>query len=235
MEQNILLVDDEEALRMALGDRLRKEGYTVDCASDGETGFQKATSMPFDLMILDVMVPGRNGLDLCRDIRLAGQGAPILLLTARSQTVDKIVGLKLGADAYVTKPFDMLELVARVEVLLRRVPASKSNTQNAHSQRKIPTEHSEVFKSATTVAQGSPIYPITSQDRNLREELDRRLGSHKDSPQLAEVVPQLRKMLDEEHLSPQTPRELGFLSVAEGVIEFLEEIFDGIRSPRRRR
>jgi DNA-binding response OmpR family regulator len=224
MEQNILLVDDEEALRMILRDRLRKEGYKVDCASDGETGFQKATSLPFDLMILDIMLPGRNGLDLCRDIRLAGLGAPILLLTARSETVDKIVGLKLGADAYVTKPFDMLELIARVELLLRRMPTSKSNTRNADSQGKIPTEHSKVFKSATV-----------AQDRNLREELDRRLANHKDSPQLAEVVPQLRKMLDEEQQSPRTPGDLRFLSVAEGVIEFLEEIFDGIRLPRRRR
>jgi DNA-binding response OmpR family regulator len=235
MEQNILLVEDEEALRMTLGDRRRREGYAVDCASNGETGFQKATSLPFDLMILDIMLPGHHGLDLCRDIRLAGLGAPILLLTGRSQTVDKIVGLKLGADAYVTKPFDMLELVARVEVLLRREPASKSSTPKADSPRKIAAEHSEVFKSATTVAQGSPVYPVTSQDRKLQEEVARRLASHKDSPQLAEVVPQLRKMLDEEHLSPQMPRDLGFLSVAEGAIEFLEEIFDGIRLPKRRR
>ena len=233
MEQNILLVDDEEALRMTIGDRLRKEGYRVDCASDGETGFQKATSLPFDLMILDITLPGRNGLDLCRDIRLTGLCAPILLLTARNEAMDKIVGLKLGADAYVTKPFDMLELVARVEALLRRVPASKSSTQNAHSERKIPTGHSEVFKSATTVALGSPVRP--NVPRTMREELAQRLASYRDSPQLAEVVPQLRKMLDQQHLSPETPRDLGFLSVAEGLIAFLEEIFHGIRLPRHPR
>jgi two-component system alkaline phosphatase synthesis response regulator PhoP len=120
MNENILLVEDEEALRMTLGDRLRSEGYVIDYASDGLTGFQKATSRPFDLMILDILLPGRNGLDVCRDIRLSGVGTPILLLTARGTTADKIVGLKLGADDYLTKPFDMQELVARIEALLRR-------------------------------------------------------------------------------------------------------------------
>src|SRR5438132_8061648 len=125
MNENILLVEDEEALRMTLTDRLRSEGYLVDFAGDGEQGFDKATRLPFDLIILDVMLPLRNGFDLCRDIRQAGLATPILLLTARGQTVDKVVGLKLGADDYVTKPFDTLELMARIEVLLRRY-ASRS-------------------------------------------------------------------------------------------------------------
>jgi DNA-binding response OmpR family regulator len=112
MEQNILLVEDEEALRMVLGDRLRGEGYLVDCASDGETGFRKATSLPFNLMILDIMLPGRSGLDLCRDIRGAGLGTPILMLTACRETEVKVAGCEAGVDDYLTKPFDMLELNA---------------------------------------------------------------------------------------------------------------------------
>jgi two-component system, OmpR family, alkaline phosphatase synthesis response regulator PhoP len=123
MGQDILLVEDEEAMRMVLGDRLRRDGYRVECAPDGNTGFQKATSLSFDLMILDVMLPGRNGLELCRDIRIAGVPTPILLLTARGEILDKVIGLKIGADDYVTKPFDMLELVARIEALLRRLPS----------------------------------------------------------------------------------------------------------------
>src|ERR1700741_5609165 len=98
MKENILLVEDEEALRMALSDRLLREGYVVDAVGDGEAGFDKATSLPFDLILLDIMLPGRNGLDLCRDIRIAGLGTPILVLTARGETSDKIVGLKLGVD-----------------------------------------------------------------------------------------------------------------------------------------
>jgi two-component system alkaline phosphatase synthesis response regulator PhoP len=120
MNENILLVEDEEAMRMVLTDRLRCEGYAVDFASDGKLGLAKATSLPFDLIILDVMLPGRDGLDICRTLRGAGLRTPILLLTARSATADKIVGLKLGADDYLTKPFDMFELAARVEALLRR-------------------------------------------------------------------------------------------------------------------
>ena len=120
MNGNILLVEDEQTLQMVLGDRLLSEGYTVDIAYDGITGFQKATSTRFDLMILDVLLPGRNGFDLCRDIRVAGVQVPILLLTARDTIPDKILGLKLGADDYVTKPFDMQELVARIQALLRR-------------------------------------------------------------------------------------------------------------------
>jgi two-component system alkaline phosphatase synthesis response regulator PhoP len=122
MNESILLVEDEEALRMTLTDRLESEGYRVECAGDGNEGYLKATSEAFDLIILDVMLPSRNGFDICREIRREGLATPILILTARGQTVDKVVGLKLGADDYVTKPFDMLELVARVEALLRRVP-----------------------------------------------------------------------------------------------------------------
>jgi two-component system alkaline phosphatase synthesis response regulator PhoP len=120
MHETILLAEDEEALRMTLGDRLRSEGYVVEFAVDGEQAFQKVTQQPYDLLILDIMLPRRNGFDVCRDMRKAGLTTPILLLTARDQTVDKVIGLKLGADDYVTKPFEMLELMARVEALLRR-------------------------------------------------------------------------------------------------------------------
>lgn len=120
MNENILLIEDEEALRMTLGDRLRSEGYVVEFAADGEQGYEKATHLPFDLIILDIMLPRCNGLEVCRGIRQAGLATPILVLTARGQTVDKVVGLKLGADDYVTKPFDTLELLARIEALMRR-------------------------------------------------------------------------------------------------------------------
>jgi two-component system, OmpR family, alkaline phosphatase synthesis response regulator PhoP len=122
-DANILLVEDEAGLRMTLGDRLATEGYQVDYAANGDEAFEKATRLPFDLILLDVMLPRRSGFDVCRDIRQAGLITPILMLTARGQTVDKVLGLKIGADDYLTKPFEMMELMARIEALLRRAPA----------------------------------------------------------------------------------------------------------------
>ena len=122
MQPNILFVEDEEALRMTVGDRLRSEGYVVACAADGDEGFEKAMRLPFDLIVLDLMLPRCDGLTVCHDIRQAGLVTPILMLTARGQTMDKVAGLKTGADDYVTKPFNMQELMARIEALLRRAP-----------------------------------------------------------------------------------------------------------------
>src|ERR1700722_7128866 len=122
MRGRVLFVEDEKALRMTVGDRLRVEGYSVDFAANGEEGFDKATLLPFDLIILDVMLRRRTGFEVCKGIREAGLITPILMLTARSRTSDKIDGLRLGADDYVTKPFNMHELVARVEALMRRAP-----------------------------------------------------------------------------------------------------------------
>lgn len=120
MSKRILLVEDEAGLRTTLGTRLRREGYDVDTAEDGPQGYKKALATGYDLILLDVMLPFRNGFDLCRDLRQQGITSPIVMLTARSETVEKIVGLKIGADDYVTKPFDTLELLARIEAVLRR-------------------------------------------------------------------------------------------------------------------
>src|ERR1019366_7873366 len=124
MERRILLVEDEPGLVMTLGDRLRSEGHRVESAADGQTGLDMACDAAFDLIILDIMLPRKNGMDVCRDLRQRGVSTPILMLTARGQTVDKVVGLKIGADDYLTKPFEMMELLARVEALLRRGPGA---------------------------------------------------------------------------------------------------------------
>jgi two-component system alkaline phosphatase synthesis response regulator PhoP len=123
MERRILLVEDEPGLVMTLRDRLRNEGHHVESALDGLTGFDMAAGSAFDLIVLDVMLPRKNGMDVCRELRQKGIATPILMLTARGQTADKVIGLKIGADDYLTKPFEMVELLARVEALLRRAPA----------------------------------------------------------------------------------------------------------------
>jgi two-component system alkaline phosphatase synthesis response regulator PhoP len=119
----VLLVEDEPGLVLTLTDRLRSEGYDIGVASDGPSGLARATRERWDIILLDVMLPGASGFDVCRDVRQQGVTTPIIMLTARGQVVDKVLGLKLGADDYVTKPFDMLELTARIEVQLRRATA----------------------------------------------------------------------------------------------------------------
>ncbi len=121
MSSRILLVEDEPGLVLTLSDLLVAEGYEVESAIDGPTGFARAAGEPFDLIILDVMLPGKNGLEVCRELRQQGCDVAILMLTAKTQLVDRVVGLKLGADDYLTKPFEPPELLARIEALLRRV------------------------------------------------------------------------------------------------------------------
>jgi two-component system alkaline phosphatase synthesis response regulator PhoP len=121
----ILLVEDEPGLVITLTDLLTGEGYEVESASDGITGLARASKEPFDLMVLDVMLPGKNGLEVCRELRQRGKDVAVLMLTAKTQLIDRVVGLKLGADDYLTKPFEPPELLARIEALLRRVNKEK--------------------------------------------------------------------------------------------------------------
>ena len=130
----ILLVEDEKGLILTLTDRLVSEGFEVESAADGQLGFDKALGSSYDLIILDVMLPKKNGYDVCRDLRQKGIETPILMLTAKGETIDKVLGLKLGADDYLTKPFEVIELLARVEALLRRRPV-RANGHNTEAFR----------------------------------------------------------------------------------------------------
>jgi len=116
----ILIIEDEEAILMVLEDNLRLEGYEVESAKDGEKGFSMAQERNCDLIILDIMLPRMDGFEVCKQLRQAGIATPILMLTAKSQEIDKVLGLELGADDYVTKPFSPRELLARIKALLRR-------------------------------------------------------------------------------------------------------------------
>jgi two-component system alkaline phosphatase synthesis response regulator PhoP len=124
----ILVIEDEESVQVAIQDRLLSEGHRVESAADGICGLEKARGSFFDAIILDLMLPGKSGLDVCRDLRESGNHTPVLMLTARGQLLDKVLGLKLGADDYLTKPFEMLELLARLEALLRREQRSFQKT-----------------------------------------------------------------------------------------------------------
>jgi two-component system alkaline phosphatase synthesis response regulator PhoP len=135
MGKRILLVEDEPGLVLTLTDRLTSEGYQIESVRDGEKGLDLASGEAFDAIILDVMLPRKNGFDICRDLRQRNVTTPILMLTARGQVVDKVIGLKLGADDYLTKPFEMMELLARVEALLRRAataPTPQPTSADVH-------------------------------------------------------------------------------------------------------
>ena len=118
--RKILIVEDDQAMAVALRDGFKYKGYSVQVAGDGQAGLRLATEKHFDLIILDVMLPRLSGLDVCKQLRESGTDIPIILLTARGQEIDKVMGLELGADDYITKPFSFMELMARVEAVLRR-------------------------------------------------------------------------------------------------------------------
>ena len=120
MTTRVLIVEDDEAMAVALRDGFSYEGFEVELARDGEAGLRLARETTPNLMILDVMLPNMTGLEVCKTLRSEGSSLPIIMLTARGQEIDKVLGLKLGADDYVTKPFSFMELIARAEALLRR-------------------------------------------------------------------------------------------------------------------
>ena len=133
-QPRVLVVEDEPTIALGLEDDLTMEGFRVEVVADGVTATEKGRSGEFDLILLDIMLPRKDGLTVCRELRAAGVRTPIVLLTARGQELDKVLGLELGADDYVTKPFSPRELIARLKAVLRRidpaVPATVFRSQD---------------------------------------------------------------------------------------------------------
>ena len=122
--RRVLIVEDDQAMAIALRDGFEYEGFSVEVARDGEVGSRMASENEIDLIILDVMLPKLSGFDVCKQLRSAGKDTPVIMLTSRSQEIDKVLGLRIGADDYVTKPFSFVELMARVDAVLRRWSAA---------------------------------------------------------------------------------------------------------------
>jgi len=178
----VLIVEDDESMGAALKDGFSYEGYEVVFAADGAAGLEKAKSEGADLIILDVMLPKMSGLDVCKEIRKTGSAVPIIMLTARGQEIDKVLGLKLGADDYVTKPFGFMELMARVEALLRRASGQTGHAADSYRFDDITID----FKKAEVRRKGKLL------DLSARElRLLRYFVEHK-----GEVIPR-DKLLDE--------------------------------------
>ena len=170
MSSRILLIEDEPGLVLTVSDLLSTEGYEVESAGDGESGLTKAITGKFDLVILDIMLPRKTGFDVCRELRQKGIDVAILMLTAKTQVVDRVVGLKLGADDYLTKPFDPAELLARVEALLRRV----------QKENRIPVQSFQFgdieidFERALLLKAGNPVTLASKELQLLRYLVDNR-------------------------------------------------------------
>jgi two-component system, OmpR family, alkaline phosphatase synthesis response regulator PhoP len=209
----ILLIEDEAGLVMTITDLLTADGHRVESVSDGDAGLARATQEKFALIILDVMLPKKNGFEVCRQLRQAGIDTAILMLTAKTQVVDRVVGLKLGADDYLTKPFDPAELLARVEALLRRV--NKENRANVRSFRfgdvEIDFERAEVRKSGQPLALAAKElqllrYLVNHRDRVIpREEILQEVweyDSEVSSRTIDVHIAWLRQKLD----NPQNPK-----------------------------
>ena len=151
--ERILIIEDEESILMALEDDLKLEGYKVTGIEDGQQGLSMAKEGGYDLIILDIMLPKMNGFEVCKELRQAGVTIPILILSAKSQEIDKVLGLELGADDYVTKPFSPRELLARVKAILRR---AKQTELGSDVYRFSDVEID--FKKYEAAKNGAPIY-----------------------------------------------------------------------------
>jgi DNA-binding response OmpR family regulator len=156
----ILLIEDEAKMAKLLVNDLKLEGFTVDVAADGLAGLEKASGGAWDLVILDVMLPKMDGYEVCRALRAQGQRVPILMLTAKSQDTDKIVGFQVGVDDYVTKPFNVLELLARVKALLRRTSSSEQVPAYENGVWKVDFRRQEAWKGKERIALTSKEFQI---------------------------------------------------------------------------
>ncbi len=170
MSSHILLVEDEPGLRLTVSDLLASEGYDVETAVDGPSGLVKGTNRELDLIILDVMLPGKNGFDVCRELRRRGCDTAVLMLTAKTQVMDRVVGLKLGADDYLAKPFDPAELLARVEALLRRVTKRGKAAVARFEFSSVEAD----FESGQVRRNGEPVTMAAKELQLLRYLIDRR-------------------------------------------------------------
>jgi len=179
----ILLVEDEEGLIITLTDRLRSENFDVKTATDGEAGLSLALSESFDLIILDVMLPKKNGFDVCRDLRQKNVATPILMLTAKGETIDKVLGLKLGADDYLTKPFEVIELLARIEALLRRSPNTNQTLPDAFRFGDVSID----FKRAEVSKNNHPVELSAIEFKLLQYLIENRGAVHSRDKLLDEV------------------------------------------------
>mgnify|MGYP001332648568 FL=1 len=159
--KKILIIEDDPAIRTGLNESLSKEGYTITDADSGDKGYALAHSDNFDLILLDLILPIKDGVEICKDLRSEGVKTPIIMVTSRKEEIDKILGLEIGADDYVTKPFSIRELLARVKALIRRSTYEPGDIEEvAFADLKINFKKQEMFKGTKPVKLSATEYRI---------------------------------------------------------------------------
>lgn len=187
MPSRVLVIEDNQDIAELVRLHLRDLGYTVALAFDGNTGLRQAESQSFDLVILDLMLPGIDGLEICRSLRAKPSYTPILMLTAKSSEVDRILGLEIGADDYLTKPFSIRELLARVKALLRRIEAMEGRKAVGGQQViKVGDLCIDVEKRSVTV-KGLPV-GLTAKEFDLLLQFSKHPGRVYTRSQLLDLV-----------------------------------------------
>jgi DNA-binding response OmpR family regulator len=188
MEKRILVVEDQPDIAELIAMHLRDLGHRVDCVHDGNGGYEAARSDRYDLILLDVMLPGRDGLDIVRGLRMDRVRTPVLMLTARSTEIDRVLGLELGADDYLTKPFSIPELQARVKAMLRRVEMQSAPPSSTNNQERIEAGGLLIdFVSREARLDGHPV-PLTAREFDLLAHFARNPGRAFTRMQLLDAV-----------------------------------------------
>lgn len=227
--RRILVVEDDPSIAIGLRINLESEGYEVHVADDGERGFELAQSLDPDLIVLDVMLPKRNGLEVLHDLRAEGRTMPIIILSAKSTEMDKVAGLELGAEDYVAKPFSLAELLARVRGALRRAPATASRPPSGPERTVIRFGEIAVDVGARTIRRAGALVDVTATEFDVllclinergralsREDIFRRVWgpNHHGTPRTVDnFIQQLRAKLEADPQDPvfiQTVRGVGY-------------------------
>lgn len=217
MNERILLIEDENTLSLLLRERLEREGYSVTVCNDGEQGLTQALGGAFDLLLLDIKLPGRNGFDVCRELRRHSMNVPVLMLTARGDVNDRVLGLKTGADDYLVKPFEVAELLARMESLLRRAnnsPPQLIDSLFCYGSVVVDLRKEEVLRDGLPVELTAREFELLRyfvshpDERISRDVLLRQVWGYQGLPTTRTVdvhVGQLRQKLES---NPKTPRHI---------------------------
>jgi DNA-binding response OmpR family regulator len=187
MERRILVVEDQQDIADLIAMHLRDLGYAVDSVHDGNKGYEAAVAGEYDLIVLDVMLPGRDGLDVVRSLRMERVQTPVLMLTARSGEIDRVLGLELGADDYLTKPFSIPELQARVKAILRRTDRS-ANAPDTTTPERIQVGELNIDTGSREVSLGRRAVPLTAKEFDLLVHFARNPGRAFTRMQLLDAV-----------------------------------------------